>query len=252
MKKTITSKISDEFRNNLISLVAYSMVNSYTAERVAFGFEKPGDKAPIDMYLKHLHIDYFDRQNCCTDFSGLYLNEQECIKPEQDYSVFVRDLFVFQMEGLFMYLPKDELLERRGEEIPLPSPFREYLFELLPLFTEVLQTKVSYSPFDVILPNKEARFRGFPKWNKFVTSIYFKKIKPGSRVNRYFKNYPHAPYFVTRLVDKINNYYYLKSVDVNSFEYAFALFSLMSFMTDEHNFVFEMKMHEWERKHKKE
>lgn len=242
--------------NNICSaikaLVLNSLVNDYALERVAFGFEKPGDQVPIDLYLNYLRININDGLHKRTDIPGVYIDEQERISTEQDYAEFVRDLFVYQMEGVFMDAPKDVRLERAGEEIPLLPRFREYLLGLLPLFTEVLGVEVEYSPFDIIPIDGVIRVTEYTKWQKFVTSILLKPLRPGSQINRYVKDIANAPHYIRRLIEKKGKNFYLKPVDINSYEYIFALFSLMQFMNDENGKLLELKMLEWERLHKSE
>lgn len=247
MEKTLDT---EELHNKLRALVMNSLVNSYAAERVAFGYEKPGDPAPIDLYLKQFRININDGLHKRTDIPGVYIDEQECISTKQDYAGYVRDLFVYQMDCIFMDAPKDKKLERVGEEIPLPSHFRKYLFGLLPLFTEVLGVRVESNVFDVIPINGYARVYGYSKWHKFVTAILLKPLKSGSLVNGYVKDFLSTPYYIRRLVETRGNNFYLKPIDIYSYEYIFALFSLMLFMSDEHDRLLELKMREWERQYK--
>ena len=150
---------------SLKALIANSIINEYAVERVAFGFEKPGDKAPIDLYLQDSHLsinDFPSRQ----DIPGVYIDGQECISAEQDYAEYVRDLFVMKAERIFSDAPKDVCLERDGEEIPMLPRFRKYLFGLLPLFTEVLNVEVKCDAFDLIVTEKESDAE-YPLWQKF-------------------------------------------------------------------------------------
>lgn len=246
MKKEIDD---GKILNAIKSLVFNSRVNNYAAERVAFGYEKTGDKAPIDLYLKHLRLDITDAPNRYEDIYGVYIDEQGCISAEQDYTEYVHDLFVYQMERIFFYAPKDIQLERDGEEIPLYPRFRKYLFGVLPLFAEILNVKVEYNAFDVMPINNEARMTEYPKWIKFVTAILINPLRSGSQINRYVKDFTCAPHYIRRLIEKKGKNFYLKPVDIESCEYIFALFSLMIFMNAENDRMFEMKMREWERIH---
>ena len=239
---------SDGLYSAMRALVMNSLINSYAAERVAFGYEKPGDQAPIDLYLKHLRININDGYRR-RDIPGVYIDENERISAKQDYAEYVRDLFVEQMEWIFMDAPNDIRLERDGEEIPLLPRFREYLFGLLPLFTEVLSIEVECSVFDVIPIGGEVRVAGYPKWHELVTAILLKPLRPGRQVNRYVKHFANAPYYISRLIEKKGENFYLKQVDINSYKYIFALFSLMNFMNSENDKIFELKMCEWERLH---
>ena len=247
MEKTIdTEKIYSAIR----VLTFNMLVNDYAAERVAFGFEKIGDKAPIELYLSHLRLNVNDGLCKRSDIVGSSIDEQECISADRDYSEYVRDLFIYQIECIFNDAPKDKCLERDGEEIPLASRFREYLFGLLPLFTEVLETEVEYSVFDIIPTDKEIRVAEYDKWQRFVTAILLKPLRSGSQINRYVKGITNAPQYVRRLIEKKGNNFYLKHINIESYEYIFALFSLMNFINGEHDKIFELKMLEWERQHK--
>lgn len=232
------------------ALIVNSLVNNYAVERVAFGYEKPGDPAPVDLYLQDLHLDINDGLHKRSDIYGFYVDEQERISTEQDYAEYVRDLFVEQTERIFIDAPKDIRMERDGEELPILSRFREYVFGLLPLFTEILNTDVKYDAFDV-MPTPTIADE-YDRWRKFVTAILIKPLRSGSQINRYVKDFTDAPQYIRRLIEKKGKNYYLKPLDMNSCEYAFALFSLMQFMNGENGKLFELKMREWERMNKSE
>lgn len=235
----------------LHALILNLQINYYAVERVAFGYEKPGDHVPVDLYLDHLHLNINDGLHNRNDIPGVYIDEQECISVEQDYAEYVRDLFVSQTEKIFMNAPKDVRMERDGEELPILPRFREYVFGLLPLFTEILNTDVKYDAFDV-MPTPTERTDEYDKWRKFVTAILIKPLRSGSRIDRYVKDFTDAPQYIRRLIEKKGKNYYLKPLDMNSYEYALALFSLMQFMNGENGKIFELKMREWERKNKSE
>lgn len=249
MEKTIDT---DKLHNALRALVANSLVNDYALERVAIGLDKIGEKAPIDLYLKYLRLNVDGRLCKYSDIAGAYIDEQDCISAKQDYAEYVRDLFVEQMESIFIDAPTDIQLERAGEEIPLLPRFREYLFGRLPLFTEVLSIDVKYSAFDIIPIDGAVRVAEYQKWHKFVTAILLKPLRSGSQINRYVKDFTNAPHYVSRLIEKKGKNFYLKPVDIESYEYSFALFTLMQFMNNENGKLLELKMLEWERRHKSE
>lgn len=238
----------DKLNNALRSIILNTLVNSYAVERVAFGFDKIGEQAPIDLYLKHLRLNITSER----DIEGIYIDEQERISAGQGYNEFVRDLFVEQMESIFADAPKDIQLERDGVDIPLLPRFRDYLFGLLPLFTEVLNEEIDYNVFDIIPTDNAARAAEYPLWQRFVTSILLKPLRSGSQINRYVKDFNNMPYYIWRLIKKKGKNFYLKPVDINSYEYIFALFSVMKFMNGEHGKLLELKMLEWESKHKGE
>ncbi len=232
------------------ALMVNALINDYALERVAFGYENPGDKAPIDLYLQHLRIDINNEQMNRSDIYGVYIDEDERLNSEQDYSEYVFDLFISQMEEIFDDAPTDKRLECAGIEIPLISRFRDYLLELLPKFTEILKVKVEYDVFDVIPTDKAIYETEYSKWQKFVTAILLKPLRTGSQINRYVKDIKNAPYYIKRLIVKRGNNFYLKTADVESNEYIFALFSLMRFINGENDKLLELKMREWERLHR--
>lgn len=227
-------------------------INDYAIERVAFGYEKPGDPAPIDLYLKHINFGFDYEPQMRKDIPGFYINEQECISTEQDYAAYVHDLYVMQMESIFVDAPKDVQLKRASEEIPILPRFRDFLFEIEPVFAEVLKVEVEYNVFDLIVSDKEARKNEYSKWLNFVTAILLKPLRAGGRINRYVKDISSAPHYIRRLIEKKGSNFYLKPIDINSYEYSFALFSLMLFKNDENGKLLELKMFEWERQYKAE
>lgn len=246
MEKTFDEK----FLQAAKALILNNAINNYAVERVAFGYEKIGDKAPIDLYLKHLFLGFDYEPQMRKDIYGIYIDEQERISAEYDYTEYVHDLFVMQMERIFFNAPKDIRLECDGEEIPLQPRFRDYIFGLLPLFAEVLNVEVERNPFDDISTYNQARVKEYHKWVKFVTAIFLKPLLSGSQINKYVKNFTCAPYYICRLINKNGNKFYLNPIDINSYEYIFALFSLMIFKNEENGKLLELKMQEWERRHR--
>lgn len=227
-------------------------INFYAVERVAFGYEKPGDKIPVDLYIKDLPFGIGYLSDINRAIAGVYIDENECINAKYDYDEYVRDLFVYQMEKLFYNAPKDIRLERESKKIPLPPRFRKYLFGLLPLFKEILEVEVEYGVFDVIPMSSAVRFAEYTKWHSFVTAILLKPLRSGSKINKYVKDINNAPHYVSLLIDKQGKNFYLKQIDINRYEYIFALFSLMLFINSENDKLLELKMLEWERRHKSE
>ena len=243
MENTIDeSKIFDALQALILNL----QINYYAVERVAFGYEKPGDRVPVDLYLQDLHLNITDVRRR-SDIHGIYIDGQERINAELYYSEYVRELFVMQTERIFIDAPKDIRMERDGEELAILPRFREYVFGLLPLFTEILNTDVKYDAFDV-MPTPTERTDEYENRRKFVTAILIKPLRSGSRIDRYVKDFTDAPQYIRRLIEKKGKNYFLKPLDMNSYEYAFALFSLMRFMNGENGKLFELKMREWERK----
>ncbi len=242
MERTLDT---EKMNKALYAIILNLLVNNYAVERVAFGFEKPGDQVPIELYLDHLHLNIYNAPNKRKDIPGIYIDEQEHVSTEQDYAEYVRDLFVLQMQSIFYDAPTDTRLERDGEELPFIPRFRNYFFSLLPLFTEVLN---KYDAFDVIPTNNT----DYDKWRKFVTAILLKPLRSGSRINRYVRDFMNAPFYIRRLIECKGNNYYLKPIDIESSEYCFAVFSLMKFMNGENSELLELKMREWERLHKTE
>ncbi len=77
---------TEKFLNATKVLIVNALVNNYAVERVAFGYEQPGDQAPIDLYLEHLRLDINNTPNGREDIPGIYIDKQERIKTEQDYA----------------------------------------------------------------------------------------------------------------------------------------------------------------------
>ncbi len=229
------NRIDDEkLLNATKAVIINTLVNDYAMERVAFGYEKPGDPVPIELYAEHLNLTRFLTPNSRECIPGIYIDAQERISSEHSYDECVHDLFVLQMERIFMYAPKDKRLEREGEEIPLLPRFRNYIFGLLPMFSEIMNVKVEYDVFDGPT-DKTARAAEYCKWSKFVTAILLKPLKSGSRIDRYVKDFTCAPYYIRRLIEKKGNNFYLQTADIESHDYIFALFSLMPFMNSEND-----------------
>lgn len=240
MEKNIDA---DKVYRTLRKLILNALVNNYAVERAAFGFDKPGDRVPIDLYAEHLRLNL--RQG---DLVGEFIDDDGFI-CEKTRAEFVYELFVSQMERIFDDAPKDIKSKRPDEDIPLLPRFRDYLFGLLPLFTEVMNTDVEYDVFDLIPPNKADVATEYPEWKKFVTAILLKPLRSGSRINRYVKNFTAAPPCIGQIIEKKGNNFYLKPVDIYGGDYAFAMFSLMRFMNAENNKLFELKLLKHKRTH---
>lgn len=234
------------------ALILNALINDYAVERVAFGYEKPDDIVPIDLYIKHLFLGFDYKPSMRKNIPGIYIDEQMRISTKYSYTEYVYDLFVSQMGRIFGDAQKDIRLERTGEEIPLLPRFREYLFGILPLFAEVMNVEVKYDAFDVIPTDKKVRLAEYIKWHRFVTAVLLKPLRSGSQINRYVNDITSAPHYIRRLIEKNGKNFYLKPVNINSYEYIFALFSLMIFQNDENKKLLELKMLEWECRHKSE
>ena len=232
------------------AIILNMTINEYAVERVAFGYEKIGEKAPIDLYLSHIFLGFDYEPDMRKDIAGVYIDEQDCISAEYDYDEYVHDLFVYQMERIFCNAPKDVSLECDGKEIPLLPQFRDYLFGTLPLFAEVMNVEVEYNAFDVVPTDRAARVAGYSSWLKLVTEILLNPSRRESPIDWHINDISNAPHYICRLIEKRDNDFYLTPVDVNSYQYIFALFSLMQFKNAENVKLLELKMSEWERRHR--
>lgn len=231
------------------AIILNNVINDYAVERVAFGYEKPSDKAPIDLYLEHVYLGFEYEPSMRKDIYGLYINEQERISAEYDYSEYVYDLFTMHMQNIFFDAPKDVDLECDSEDLPFLPPLRDYLFGILPLFAEVMNVEVEYIAFDDIAMYKQAYTNEYCKWFKLVTDILLKPLKSGCQINKYVKDIKNAPHYIGRLIEQRGKNFYLKPIDVNGYEFIFALFSVMNFKNYENVSLLEQKMLEWEQQH---
>ena len=77
----------------LRALVMNLNVNEYAVERVACGYEKPGDKIPLDLYLNNLQINLNDGYSR-DDIPSFNIDENERISTDLDYAGYVCDLLV--------------------------------------------------------------------------------------------------------------------------------------------------------------
>lgn len=238
----------EQIRNAFQAIILNSLINNYAVERVAFGYEKPGDIVPIELYLKDLGMDIGELHSR-QDIPGVYIDMEERISTEQDYDEYVRDLFVIQMETVLVDAPKDKSLERTGDEIPFISQLRDYLFGILPLFAEVINVKTERDVLDVF-PTPEEFVTEYPKWRNFVSAILYKAIIGGGQIDMCVEDFAYAPHYIDRLIEKKDGRLCLKPVEKESYEFKFAVFSVMQFMNVDHNRILEQKMLEWERLHR--
>lgn len=125
--------------------------------------------------------------------------------------------------------------------LPFRNDLQEYLIGLYLWFYKIYKTE---------LPENAAKDSGeefdFEKAAKFVKAIYFRKVRQGSKINRYVVGVSLPPY-VKRLVRSKNNNYYLLNSDRDSLEYKLALLSVIDFDGEGEKMQIRQKLPYWEQ-----
>lgn len=223
------------------------LFNRYAMENVVLGNTKPGEKIPYGQYLHALGLQKCERFLLRTAIRGEVIDEEERIvlKPHE---YFCRLFYVEQMERVFARAPKfradDEDLLR------YKSGLGEYLERLYSLFLEVLSIEPREGCTDLFTMSYERgrRFSDHAACARFLFALKIKKLRRGSRIDRYINSIPFPNEYVRRLIEGRRGHYILTNADTESLGYKLALLSCFTFYTAENQAAFMRKLKALESK----
>ena len=221
------------------------LFNRYAMENVVLGNTKPGEKIPYGQYLHALGLQKCERFLLRTAIRGEVIDEEERIvlKPHE---YFCRLFYVEQMERVFARAPKF----RADDEDLLRYKYGlgEYLERLYSLFLEVLsiEPREGYTDLFTMSYERESRFSDLAACAHFLFALKIKKLRRGSRIDRYINSIPFPNEYVRRLIEGRRGHYILTNADTESLGYKLALLSCFTFYTAENQAAFAEKIKAWE------
>lgn len=250
-----TRELSEEEMDKQILTAIFSMelqvlFNCYALENVVLGRIQPGGKIPYDQYMDTLDLRKHEKFMLRTAMNGRIIDEQECI-IKQDLETYYRLFYVDQIELLFENAPKHKRVPEDEGVPPYKYGLQEYLQSLYELFKEIALTEVQPDFFDLIyqLSNKVELVGNYASIKRFVAAIKMKKLKQGSRIDRYIKSITYRSEYLNRLIKEHKGHYLLANNNTDSLNYKLALLSCFTFCNADNARLFELKIKEWERKH---
>ena len=96
------------------------------------------------------------------------------------------------------------------------------------------------------LPDRHTKDSALTK--RFLAATKIKRLRMGSRVDRYLKDITYQSEYLTRLVKEYKGHYLLTDHDTNHLDYKLALISSFSFCTRDGKERFEWKVRTWGQK----
>ena len=137
-----------------------------------------------------------------------------------------------------------------GSIISFKYGLKEYLEELYPVFAEILSVDVRPTFFELLaeLTEKSKRVYNIAMMTKFISAIKIKKLRQGSRVDRYISKIIYRSVYLERLIKPYKGHYLLANSNTESLDYKLALLSCFMFCTSENEKLFELKIKRWEER----
>lgn len=155
------------------------------------------------------------------------------------------------MERIFARAPKF----RADDEDLLKYKYGlgEYLEGLYSLFLEVLSVEPREGCADLFTPFSERQscFESNTACAHFLFALKIKKLRRGSRIDRYINSISFPNEYVRRLIEGRKGHYILTNADTESLDYKLALLSCFTFYTAENQAAFAEKIKAWECRHNK-
>lgn len=236
-----------EIQDALSDLFLNFVINDYALEEVLFGNLKPGDKFPVDKFIKDMHFDFLT----ANDFSSIvyegHVIDEYGIIEKKDPEYFRKHFYNYEMSCIFAdAAPEDKNFDDIGLMIFNNDAMTAYINDNYTMFCEIIDTPIEYDEFSLLLPVKSEVRKGCTmELKQFIADIMLKKLKVGKNVNKYFDKMVYVPYFVEQLVEKRKDKYFLKINDTESLDYKLAAFSVFDFFLNRNAMLLELKSKQW-------
>ncbi len=224
-------------------------LNDYALENVVMGRIRPGEKIPFASYVQDLGYAACDFRAVRTQMEGNVLDADERIRNRDIREYYRRRFFNFHMSYIFDEAPKESFDFGDDAMFLFEQDMRGYINNAFPLFCDILDERVEYSPFD-IKPSYMAAVRrgGHFRTEKLLSDIKLKALRQGVCVDSYFVR-EEIPFFVERLLEKKKGKYYLCNNDTDGVAYKLAVFSAFRLKGSENDFLLKTKIVRWAESH---
>ena len=119
-----------------------------------------------------------------------------------------------------------------------------------PIFVEILSMNVRPTFFELLaeLTEKSERVYNIAMMTKFISAIKIKKLRQGSRIDRYINKITYRSVYLERLIKPYKGHYLLANSNTESLDYKLAVLSCFMFCTSENEKLFELKIKRWEER----
>ena len=235
-----------------ISLLSNILFNDFALENIVLKKITPGSNIPYNLYLEELQLKPYEIYLSRKSIAGGIIDEEEKIriKPNQEYFT---QYYIEQVNCIFKNAPKHKYTSDSLLIFPFKYDLKNYLQELYFLFEEIIDIKIEAKFFDLIsnINSRVEMIANNKLSQRFIAAIKLKKLRQGSRVDRYIKDIPCPSDLLKKLYCEKNGHYILVCNDVNNIKYKLALLSCFSFHTTENQKLFELKIKKWEEKYNK-
>ena len=116
------------------------------------------------------------------------------------------------------------------------------------MFLEVLSVEPREGCADLFTPFSERQscFESNTACAHFLFALKIKKLRRGSRIDRYINSIPFPNEYVRRLIESRKEHYILTNSDTESLDYKLALLSCFTFYTAENQAALAEKIKAWE------
>lgn len=237
----------DEMIDTLCALMINVRINSYAAERVAFGYNKPGDEVSVDDYLEELDLPPTALSPERREIAGVFIDESGRISSDFTTEEYMNEVFYTSMGKIFIDAPRDPLMEEIDDELPFYPVLRNYLCKLLSIFKEILQMSPHALEVEAISMNVNVERFEVPKWQHLMCELVLNDVKAGECIDGYISdiNVPELPYYIGLLITRRDGHYYLVNADKDDYVFIFALFSAISFCNSKYSDILKRKMDSW-------
>lgn len=231
LKKTETT-LAD---NNYVSF------NHYARENVILGLINQAEPVPFDLYVSELGLPIASPFNISDSIEGFTIDAKGFIK-ERPLEEYYWDFFADQVNVLFASAPKFSPRLRKDGLYDFKFGLCEYLTDVFGLFKKII-AQIIYT--DYVAEDGAIDANIFYE-QKFVKSVLLRKLRYGSRIDRYIKVSVFPNNYVSKLIKSRGKHNYLINSNPDNIDYKLALLSTFIFETKQHKRIFINKIVNWE------
>lgn len=233
----------------IFSLEMQVMFNGYALENIVLHNCVPGASIPYEQYIDSLGLRGHENFMVRAAMSGRMIDQEEKIidRPVEEY---YKEFYNEQVSRIFENAPKRKGADEETSITSFKYGLKEYLEELYPIFVEILSMNVRPTFFELLaeLTEKSKRVYNIAMMTKFISAIKIKKLRQGSRVDRYISKIIYRSVYLERLIKPYKGHYLLANSNTESLDYKLALLSCFMFCTSENEKLFELKIKRWEER----
>ena len=249
----IEGVVQDEVDRKILSVIfsleMQVMFNGYALENIVLHNCVPGTQIPYERYIDSLELRDHENFMVRAAMPGRMIDQEEKIidRPVEEY---YKEFYNEQVSRIFENAPKRKGADEETSIISFKYGLKEYLEELYPIFAEILSMDVRPTFFELLaeLTEKSERVYNIAMMTKFISAIKIKKLRQGSRVDRYINKVTYRSVYLERLIKPYKGHYLLANSNTESLDYKLALLSCFMFCTSENEKLFELKIKRWEER----